>query len=434
MPQLPLTHTGQRPRKICVVGSMQHNGVTCVEWEDASDVNLIDFDVVIANVETLPPHCWQDVFGKPVREALSALVASGGFLIVLGQKKMRNSERIADSNYCWCPIYLDTVEDTGDTVELKTENDLLTKFLSHLKRWTFYYDDFQPTIELVTACGGDYDWPVRLVAEPFAINRYKKMLAGAVVPQRYNKHVTETQPTQFGVVGLLPSISQKNNRESVNIFLNDVLQIPQQSIAPKWVDTIVVPQSVGIQAAIDEYKAQIEKLTESITRHETKKKELNDYKQLLYADGKELENIFARCLRELGGTVEPAKYAQEEYVLIYKGKPYLIECKGNKKSIGLTDLRQLSDYLNEFEDSNNKPGKGILFGNAWKELPPQERGTESTIIFPDNVKRRVSSFEISLVNSVDFFYAFLSFLSGEITGERILRQLTATTGVVDFSK
>jgi hypothetical protein len=35
----------------------------------------------------------------------------------------------------------------------------------------------------------------------------------------------------------------------------------------------------------------------------------------------------------------------------------------------------------KFEEDEGQAGKGILLGNAWKDLPPTERGKEETGIF-----------------------------------------------------
>src|SRR5262249_55763266 len=120
------------------------------------------------------------------------------------------------------------------------------------------------------------------------------------------------------------------------------------------------------------------------------------------------------------------------FVLEYKGKLYLVECKGVGKSIALGHVRQLSDYVLKFEEDEGKPGQGILFGNAWKGRSLQERGTTSTVTFPENVINAANRFGIALVNSVDFFDAFAGFLAGQVSGETILDRITSSNGVVSF--
>jgi hypothetical protein len=177
---------------------------------------------------------------------------------------------------------------------------------------------------------------------------------------------------------------------------------------------------------------RIEALEAEIAQHQREKQEIEKFKKLLYGDGKELEDIFSLCLEKLGGKVKEAKYSEEEFILEYKEEQYLVECKGVGKSIALGHVRQLLDYMFKFEEDEGKPGKGILFCNAWKGLSLQERGTASTVIFPENVINRANSVGIALVNSVDFFGAYAGFLAGQVLGETILDRITSSTGVVNF--
>jgi hypothetical protein len=135
----------------------------------------------------------------------------------------------------------------------------------------------------------------------------------------------------------------------------------------------------------------------------------------------------------LGGSVEPAKYSQEEFILMYGSGTCLVECKGVGKSIALTHLRQLTDYLLRYEEEEKKAGKGILFGNAWNELAPGDRGKVDTPIFPDNVVRRAQQLDIALVSSDKFFAIFEKYLAGKVSADAILRRITESVGVVEFN-
>ena len=193
-----------------------------------------------------------------------------------------------------------------------------------------------------------------------------------------------------------------------------------------------MPVVPDIQAEIDQKKAAILALETEITTAEAAKKELEKFKKLLYASGVELEEIFAECLSRCGGKVLPAKYSQEEFVLEYKNGLSLVECKGIGKSVALTHWRQLLDYIVKFEEEEGRRGKGILFGNAWRDLPPGDRGKEETVIFPDNVIERATANDMALISSVDFFHVFCRLIAGEVTGEAILDRITTAVGVVRF--
>ena len=162
--------------------------------------------------------------------------------------------------------------------------------------------------------------------------------------------------------------------------------------------------------------------------------ELHEIRKLLYATGKELEDVLSECLENLGGSVEPASYGEEEYVLIFDNQEHLIEVKGVQKSVSLTHLRQLNDYLAHYEEDTGNSCKGILFGNAWRITPPEDRGSGDRIEFPDNVIRRSEKWEIALWSSVQFFELYCRFLANEVSGELVLRYLVGRDGYVSASQ
>jgi len=138
-------------------------------------------------------------------------------------------------------------------------------------------------------------------------------------------------------------------------------------------------------------------------------------------------------VEKLGGTVLPSKYSQEEYVLEFEGKEFLIEVKGVAKSIALSHIRQLNDYLLKYQEDTGKECKGILFGNAWRNIPPDMRGLEDTQVFPDNVIKRAEQWGISLVSSTAFFGAFLQVLNSSQSSNAVLTKMTTCSGVATFA-
>lgn len=157
--------------------------------------------------------------------------------------------------------------------------------------------------------------------------------------------------------------------------------------------------------------------------------ELTAFRRLLYSSGPELEDVVRKSFELLGAKVLPAKYGQEEYILEVGGEEFLIEVKGVSKSISLTHLRQLNDYLLKYQEDTGKECKGILLGNAWRNMPPSMRNAEETPEFPDNVVKRAEQWGISLVSSGTLFEAVLKVLTDEKMAEGILASITAADGV-----
>jgi len=419
--------------KTLVIGSTGHKYVTCVSWDEIKSVNIVDFEVVVVCPSCLTTEL-QEIhqydFLQSIRKSFARLLKSKGKVIVLGEKRREIVTAWRGcSNYSWSPIDVDTVEERGDTITLGTEH--WKNYFSRFKEWDYYYSHFHTTRELKEICGQHPSYTYSQDMLFYAVNRYEKLLSVSLsfsVGVKNGKKVAT-----LGEFILLPHIQNLDHKEGVNIILEELLSLPQTALPPSWVENVPIPLVSDIQKKIEEKKVGIEKIQDEIIEHEKKKHELEKFKKLLFVSGTELEEIFSTCLEKCGGRIESARYSQEEFVLHYKGGIYLIECKGISKSVSLTHVRQLVDYILKFEEDENKIGKGILFGNAWKDLPPDARAQRDTPFFPENILPTAVRQNIAMVASTDFYYAFCKFLEGSISGEEILDAIVGGTGVVKFN-
>jgi hypothetical protein len=261
--------------------------------------------------------------------------------------------------------------------------------------------------------------------EAYIENRYGKVLGGS-----FDIEVSkESFAHETGTTVLLPLIDHMSPEEALADILQEELGISSETTEPDWAYRIEMPhvaelvrQVAAAQTRIARDKALVDQLHDQIS-------DINSFRRLLYSTGPELEAIVKRSLEQLGATVSPSKYAQEEYILEHDGQEFLMEVKGVAKSISLTHLRQLNDYLLKYEEDTGKACKGILFGNAWRNLPPEMRGGKDTPEFPDNVIKRAEQWGISLVSSKAFFPAFLNAAQAPESSNEVLTALTGSSGL-----
>ncbi len=203
-------------------------------------------------------------------------------------------------------------------------------------------------------------------------------------------------------------------------------------IPPGWVDTVSVPHVTEVEEEIQKREKQIDSLYDEIGQLNDERNVLNSVLKLLYASGHDLEEIVQFCFEELGAKVTPAKYGQEEYVLQYEGKEYLVEVKGISKSVSLTHLRQLNDYILKYEEDTGQACRGILFGNAWRTIPPHERNTTDKPEFPDNVVKRAEEYNVALISSTKFFEIYCQFMNDKSKAPLIMKEILNHNGVIGF--
>jgi hypothetical protein len=425
--------------KTIVIGSTGHAHVASIPWEKATATNLVDYDVVVVDCSRLTTQYLDtfkyDFFDR-IRYKLARLMASGGKIIALGIAEQRTprESKLSHDTYSWSPVGITTVAETGDTVTLIDAGDF-GRLLSLLKRWSFWYKfGGDLSREFKSICGeiSEVDYTRQIV--PIALNRYGEVLAGQMYINAIPKNSRDEDDVKsLGPIVLLPPIEGLPAREAVNLVLEDLLGLPQETLPPEWAAAIEVPGIGRIEQDINGKQAEIDSLVASVADLGVQRVALDEYKKLLYASGAELERIFAQCLEELGATINPPRYSTEEFVLEYEGTIRLVECKGVGKSAAASHLRQLWAYISKYEeDEERDDGKGILFVNAWNEVAPDERDMRDTPVFPQNVIDPAVSSHVALVSSVAFFRAFCRFLEGKCTADEILRKILDTSGVVRF--
>jgi hypothetical protein len=423
--------------KTLVIGSTGHAHVTCVEWSGLLEVNVVDFDLVVLTCRPLTKEFlnslpW-DFFAK-VRKRLTRLLHSGGRVVALGvetQHANSGGDSRPHNSYSWSPIAVGTVSEAGDTIKILRAE--FAPYLEKLQRWGYWYTVPSDclTRELTEWCGGLSETKYNIDQVSLATNRYDKRLATIITIRATGKQ-SAAITTNFGPLVLLPDIPELDSGEGMNLVLEEILGLPQTTLPPAWAADLVVPGIVELDTAIEARQETIRGIKIEIATMVMKKGELEWFRKLVYETGTELEKVFSVCLERMGGSITPARYSQEEFVFEFEGQRSLVECKGVVKSASLTHLRQLTDYTLKYEQDEGAIGKGVLFVNAWRNLPLTDREKDDTLTFPANVIARASQLGIALVSSIGFFHAFCQFLEEKKDGAAILRLLSATNGVVNL--
>lgn len=416
--------------KALVIGSLRHDHVTSVSWAKLASVNILDFDVVLLFLPSLDIATIRAVGAEALfklQHTFAQYLASNGELIVLGAPPFPDDSH---GQWLWCPVPLVSVAQKGDTVEIC--GGRFTNLLSRLKSWDCVYQvhphNPAQVLSMILSQGMAN---LRFEYEPYARNR-----AGGVLAAKYTYFTSVRRDERHdwpGSVTVLPHFPSDEPHSVVATTLVDILGKPQSEGPPEWLSSIPMQSVTPIDLRVTELRQGIAELENQVEQQLEEKARLESFKRLLYVSSFELEDLVAECLGLLGATIKPAQYSQEEFVMEWKGAVFLAECKGVSKSISLAHLRQVQDYVLKYEEDEGTAGKGILFGNAWRDLPPSERNTNDRPIFPSNVIERAQQFGVALVSSIDLFYVFSRFLNKEVSSEAILSRITSANGIADFS-
>ncbi|WP_155623834.1 hypothetical protein [Burkholderia territorii] len=416
---------GVSDKKVLVVGAKRFDHVKCVDWGDLISENVLDFHEILLYMPAL--HNGDKIEVQTLfklQRKFAEFLNSDGDIYVLGCDVIPK-----DNSWAWCPMPIVQQSRSGNTIELK--NNFFPELYGRLKSWeSVYVINPYGNYQILAATFGGGRAGLEFGCESYVVNR-----AGEIIAGRWSCYTDMSNGKQHiwpGTITTLPYFKNYEDRQIIAAALTDILGKPQNEGAPDWIEKIQMLPVKPIDEKIQELRCEIEKLNALVDEQLEVKAGLEKFKRLLYVSSFELEDLVAECLARLGAEIKPAKYSQEEFVMHWDGSLYLAECKGVSKSISLAHLRQLQDYVLKYEEDEQKAGKGILFGNAWRELHPDERDTNDRPIFPNNVAERAKQFGVSLVSTVDLFAAFSMYLSGEVTADQVLKWMTTANGVAEI--
>ena len=452
-------------KRIIVIGSEGHYGVKTTAWSAKEMPNIADYDNVILDTSSLasllekkvvidkniPEEQLQKFINRInknleyVKDRLINILHSEGNIYVICSPiagvKYGTTTWGFINNYDWIPLPIGLVKEEGETIEIV--DDEFAHYFQFVKKWSFCFEErVSVTSELANFYQNKY-YPIPK-AEVIAKNRYEKPLALALsydlhrfkhkvlieLDQRispgaktYENEVAATS----GKIILLPSPTEIDVREAINILLEDFGGIQQKTLPPEGIETILVPGESLLKQQIKEKLDKIEGLESEISDLETHEGEKTEFKQLLYETGDPLEDICKLTLSQLGCKIDDSV---EDFSLITTDKEAIVEVKGRERSILREDGAMLAQNRSNYAIQKGKgirEIKAILLGNPWRlVLPLEERAKKEP--FSSHLVEDANVEDMALVTTVELFKAYCEFLEGNISSDEILERLFSGIG------
>jgi hypothetical protein len=163
-------------------------------------------------------------------------------------------------------------------------------------------------------------------------------------------------------------------------------------------------QEGEVEAAITEVVEQMAQLQARRTQLERELEDAGTLRRLLYETGRPLEVSILEALHLLGFEAEPYSDGDSEFDAVFTGPEgrFLGEAEGkDNRAINIDKLSQLERNIQEdfARDEVSEYAKGVLFGNGFRLMPPEERRDEFTQKCLTGAKRA----GIALVRTRDLF-------------------------------
>lgn len=466
-----LNNKGKMEKRILVISSEigKLASVKAVTWSEELP-NIADFDVVIMDLVSL----YSDVennriklnnLRSPNKEAVSKLIESGGELIVISYPATRLTQYVPesvsgqntgvvsgvvpgtrteqftmpksphDNLYWWSPIPIKNILEEGSSVSIKDAR--FQEYIEQgIKKWSYYLELRKRQETFIPDSGyANCDYWRDYNVEPIALNGYSKPIAASFsitvkAKPRYAFGESDARViSTSGPLIILPPPTECTIEESIRFILAKLYGVALESVEPEWLQNYNVPGENDLEEEIRSLELRIEEDKREVEQKNKQMKDLTRVKKVLTETGDVLEEIVWETLEELGATVkspdEPGK--SDAKFTDYNGRKAVLEIKGRMKSIALDDVRQLEQRVTD-ELAKGEDYKGILFGNPFREDPPEKRREP----FPPNVRSFAKKRHQCIVTTVQLFEAFKRVKAGEMKAKAIFDKLMETDGVCEL--
>ena len=349
-------------KPIWVLGS-KIPGVKCFDWLHGDLDNFSDCGTLIIDMRSISKAELMLIKMERVREIQkqikSRFIAGGNIICIVSEpvSETNNELRYVLKNNFWSPINFSPEKvKTGKKFEPLSEFGFQS-YLDEIKSWDVVINDISHS--LTGFFSGDVE-----IEFPAFLKTGNDSLIGAII-------FVHSQTKQSGYFAFLPKIKDKDY--AINKLL-EIFGIDEETPSPKWTEQIELPGTNDIKGKISELQTDIERLQQEKQNEESKLETLNQYKKLLYAADKELEDIVIESLKLVGfSNAREGRSPEKEDALFDFNMENLdlavIEIKGKQKGASLVDFRQLDDWAWDYRNDGKKV-KPILIANCFRLEDP----------------------------------------------------------------
>jgi hypothetical protein len=364
----------------------------------------------------------KDILQHWQREIISTLAAGKTLFVFLtdieeafvdtGERKYsgtgrnRQTTRIVSkvSNYDLLPFPVSIVNSCGKSIRLAPKADILAEF------WSLFGSNCQYRV-LVEG----------KVTQPLLLSRDAHHVVGAIVrvndspghvvllplPEIDEESMTEI--TEEGEFWNEAGMAFGGRLTTALVSIDKQLRAEGQATPPPvWASSgeYDLPVETELSTKLLRLQEKVQDLNQSAKALQLQISKEGALKRLLYATGLELEEAIHDALISLGFKTHHFRDSESEFDAVFESVEgrFIGEAEGkDNRSINIDKLRQLEMNIHEDlqRDEVSEPAKGVLFGNAYRLSPPEERGA----YFTDKCMSAARRTGIALVRTPDLFVA-----------------------------
>jgi hypothetical protein len=155
-----------------------------------------------------------------------------------------------------------------------------------------------------------------------------------------------------------------------------------------------------------------------------------EYKQLLWEQGDELEEIVYTALQDAGFTIEDEVPGRRDGAIDLAEGKVMMEITGTTGGVSENKLRQLQTWVDNSQDELDEEITGLLIINHQRDRNPSER----RIQLDEQREAYLDSRGLQLVTTLELFRMVNGLSTGEISEEDVTSKLRSDDGIIVFTE
>lgn len=424
-------------RKVWVIGKYGTNADREFGWDSSTIPHLADADVLILDLTSLNQITFEKMARTnylQIRDATHDKFLNGGIVIFITKEYFKFDKSFYTySNYDFSPIDL-TTHSVGKGEEIifrehsRSENPFLS-YLENVKSFNFYLEKFSSS----------------------SINsRLQKLKTAHKIVYYQNREITDKDNHvlsrtyvivndnlddhgEYGSITFLPPTTEILVVEGIKKLIQNLKSHAQdeKETPPEWVTRIPIHGIDMKIAELEKLNKDKEDLENKIQVTETEKQDLINHTQLLYSNGKHLEQSVFTAFKLLGidNITKIREEDLEDWVFEFnnvKDFAYgIMEVKGSENRTSLANLTQCNKWVEDYLIESKK-AKGIFVTNQHR-LDEYPNSRQKKMHFEPNEIDYAKTRQICIIPSYVLFEAVNKALEGKVKSRAEIEKLIAET-------
>ncbi len=365
---------------IWVLGNEDSRVQKSIQWHATDIPNFADCGTLIVDMTTLNPSALHNLSLPKCQELFDGIFSrfnAGGEIICIFNESFdaRNYEEHLINNYFWSPIIfvVEKVKPANSWQPIQHFG-----FKNYMER---YLKTWDKTISFPQS-RTKISWPGStkgINVESTVISNSNQIIAGT-----FHAALEGSD----GSIHMLPPLKDSKTAISAILYELGISTTTQKSNAPNWIETIDVPGLTKLDKALSVENTKIEKIIENVSKIKSDQNRLKKFKELLYEDGTQLEEIVKEALQILGiSSVKKGRQNFEDLIFDCNSKSRdvcTIEVKGLESNMKIAHVRQALHWKLDYEEMGKK-SKAVLIANIYRleDISKSKSKRESFTDFKD---------------------------------------------------